>query len=160
MLTGHGAGKIHSEAEPQRTGTVRNGLPFEKFAKVLMNGEAFVAYVKRNGYHFTPELADEVTARMINADGSKHHWTTKQVRETMEAKGMAENPHHATWGDAAVAANMAYADFYPSPIATELGCIQYAYKLVCDPDGYEGQIFARWLSDVVATEMEVEWEAY
>lgn len=150
-------GEHHEESHEPSTAH-GNGLPFEKFAKMLMNGDAFVAYVKKNGYHFTDALADRMTLMMENADGSKHNWTTKQVKDAMAANGMKANPHNATWGDAAYAANMMYADLYPSPITNENGCIVAAYKTVCDPDGYEGMVFCRWLSDVVAKEVEVVWE--
>ena len=151
--------EIH-EGEGHEPNTAHEtGLPFEKFAKLLMNGEAFVAYVKKHGYHFSPELADHVTAMMENADGSTHHWTSKQVKEAMQAKGMTL-AHNYTWGDAAYQANMGYADYYPDPVVSEQGCLKYAAKTIHDPDGYDGMIFCRWLSDVVAKEVEIDWEAF
>lgn len=136
-----------------------NDKPFESFANILMNGPDFIEYTRVNGYHFTDSLADHATKMMINSDGTKHNWTSKQVKDAMISKGMKDNPHHATWGDASYVANMAYADLFPSPITSEQGCIDAAYKTACDPDGYEGMIFCRWLSDIIAREVEIDWKS-
>lgn len=137
-----------------------HGLPFEKFAKMLMNGEQFLAYVHKHGYHFTPELADHVTKMMTNDDGSTHHWTTAEVQAAMATRGWKDNVLHFTWGDAAYLANMAYADFYPDVLESEGDCLRYAYKMANDADGYEGMAFARWQSDVVAKEVVIDWEMF
>lgn len=137
-----------------------HGLPFEKFAKILMNGEQFLAYVHKHGYHFTPELSDHVTKMMTNNDGTKHRWVTSEVQAAMVHNGWNKNSLNMTWGDAAYLANMAYADFYPDVIESETDCLRYAYQIANDDDGYEGMAFARWLSDVVAKEIEIDWGGY
>lgn len=137
-----------------------HGLPFEKFAKILMNGEQFLAYVHKHGYHFTPELSDHVTKMMTNDNGTKHRWVTSEVQAAMVQNGWKQNALNMTWGDAAYLANMAYADFYPEVIESETNCLMYAYKMANDEDGYEGIAFARWLSDVVAKEIVIDWEQF
>lgn len=133
----------------------------EEFARALMIGDGFRRYVENHGYHFTPELADEVTTLyMENADGTLHHWTAEQVKNAMIAAGMRNNPLRMTWGDAAYLANWYYSDEYPEEIGTENGCIERAYKAAQDPDGYEGMTFIRWLGDVVGKRIRIEWERF
>lgn len=135
-------------------------LQLEKFAKLLMNADDYLAYIRKNGYHFTPTLADTVTQQLVNADGSKHHWTTSQVKSALEAAGMKDNPLKMTWGDAAYLANWFYSDEYPDYLKTETDVIKRTCKAIKDPDGYEGMTFARWLSDVVMRQWPIDWAAY
>lgn len=138
-----------------------HSLHWEKFAKQLMNADDFLAYVAKNGYHFTPSLADCVTKHHIeNADGTKHNWTTAQVKAALEAAGMTENPLHMTWGDAAYLANWFYSDEFPDYLKTETDVIKRTYKAAQDPDGYEGMTFSRWLSDVVGHQLSIDWKLY
>lgn len=142
----------------RQAATETEGRGNERFARELMNSEAFKAYVGKNGYHFTCGLADYVTKHHLkNADGSKHNWTSAQVKAAMEAAGMKENGLNMTWGDAAYLANWYYSDEYPEVIGTERGCIERAYMAAQDPDGYEGMTFSRWLSDVVGHGWEIDW---
>lgn len=138
-----------------------DALPWEKFANMLMKADSFIKYVQKNGYHFTPALADCVTKHhMQNADGTTHNWTTEQVKSAMEAAGMKNNPLNMTWGDAAYLANWYYSDEYPDYLKTETDVIKRTYKAAQDPDGYEGMTFARWLSDIIGKEIEIDWEKY
>ena len=136
-------------------------LPNEHFARTLMNHPDFKAYVAKNGYHFTCALADYVTKHHLeNADGTKHNWTSSQVKSALEAAGMTENPLHMTWGDAAYLANWFYSDEYPDYLKTETDVIKRTYKAAQDPDGYEGMTFSRFLSDVVGHQMSFDWAAF
>ncbi|CAJ0592261.1 unnamed protein product [Cylicocyclus nassatus] len=63
-----------------------------------------------------------------------------------------------TWGDAAFLANWYYSDEYPDYLKTETDVIKRTYKAAQDPDGYEGMTFARWLSDIIGKEIEIDWE--
>ena len=136
-------------------------LPNEHFARTLMNHPDFKAYVAKNGYHFICALADYVTKHHLeNADGTKHNWTSSQVKSALEAAGMTENPLHMTWGDAAYLANWFYSDEYPDYLKTETDVIKRTYKAAQDPDGYEGMTFARWLSDVVGHQLSIDWKSY
>lgn len=149
-----GSHDVHVSEEAAHT------LQWEKFAKQLMNADDFLAYIHKNGYHFTPTLADTVSLHLKNADGSTHHWTTEQVKTALNSAGMKENPLNFTWGDAAFLANWIYSDEFPDPLATETAVLKRTYKAIQDPDGYEGMTFARWLSDVVAKEWHIDWSAY
>lgn len=136
-------------------------LSNEDFARSLMSHPDFLAYIKRHGYHFTPELADYVTRNhLINTDGSRHNWTTSQVKTAMETAGMKANLLHMTWGDASYLANWYYSDEYPDILTSEPAVIRRAYRAAQDPDGYEGMTFYRWLSDVVGHGLEIDWKSF
>lgn len=152
ILDADGAQAVHSKDE------ARHAVRWEKFARQLMQADDFLAYIEKNGYHFTCKLADYVTKRHLkNADGTSHNWTTAQVKGAMEAAGMTNNPLGMTWGDAAYLANWYYSDEYPDVLNNETAVIRRAYNAAQDPDGYEGMTFARWLSDVVANEWTIDW---
>lgn len=121
-------------------------------------------YVEKHGYHFTDELATMAIGRMQNADASEYkhgRWSVEQTKAAF--KNM--NPsgkylHKVTDGDMAYAANMYYADLYPDPITTEAGCLKAAMRIANDPDGYEGQIFTRWVGDIMKQDISIDWERF
>lgn len=134
-------------------------LPHNQFAAKLMDSDDFIAYIKRNGYHFTSALAEHASKQMTNADGSVHMWTVDQVRTALTAAGF-KLKETDTWGDATYLANMAYADFYPELLVKPEECLKYPVVTLTDPDGYDGIAFSRWLSDVVSTHTVIDWEYY
>ena len=113
-------------------------------------------YINKNGYHFTDELAEHVSKKMINANGMNHTWSVKEVVNAVKPKpGWT-----LTGGDLTYLANMAYSDFYPKVIGDEKGCIDYAIAIAEDPDGYEGQVFKRWLADVKGKGLQIKWGCF
>lgn len=155
---------IHNSSSSAREASYaehQDELPNEHFARTLMNHPDFKAYVAKNGYHFTCSLADHITKHHLeNADGTKHNWTSSQVKAALEAASMTENPLHMTWGDAAYLANWFYSDEFPDYLKTETDVIKRTYKAAQDPDGYEGMTFSRFLSDVVGHQMSIDWAAF
>ncbi len=117
------------------------------------------SYINMNGYHFTDELAETASKRMINANGMPHTWTVRQV-----AQAAMEFEHPKDWtitpGDLTYLANMAYSDFYPEVIKDERECIGYAMAVAKDPDGYEGMAFKRWLTDIKNKGTDIKWECF
>lgn len=119
--------------------------------------KAASAYMEKNGPHFTPELAEWASKKMKNVDGTEHSWKVRQVEEAMAAMGVPEGAH---MGGLTYAANMAYADFYPAVLKTEGACLEYAKALASDPDGYEGMVMYRFLTDMEGLGVEVPWERF
>ena len=128
----------------------------EEFARELMKKPEYLNYVQHHGYHFSDKLADWATRQMENANGEAHNWTTQQGTAAIESMRQRVKPY-VTNGDLAYAANMCYADFFPSLAKTEEDCLKYALKTAMDPDGYDGMIFNRWTSDVIGKEIQVKW---
>lgn len=134
-------------------------LPNSDFARKVMTDPHFLAYIEHHGYHFTDALADHASGLMENADDTDHHWTTEQVASAMKAADLQLQGSY-TWGDAAYAANMSYADYFPIPNRTERDCLIAAHKTISDPDGYEGMVFNRWLADVIGKRIDIPWHQF
>lgn len=133
-------------------------LPLTQSANDIMEAEDFRQYIAQNGYHFNCKMADFVTRHhLINADGTKHNWTSEQVKAALMDES---NPLNHTWGDAAYLANWIYSDQYPMPYRTETEVLDATKRMLKDPDGYEGMVFMRWLADLIGRRENVEWAEY
>jgi hypothetical protein len=121
-----------------------------------MGSEDFMKYVNKHGYHFNDTLATSACQAMENADGSYHIWTPAEIKQALGMMSF-NNRNNCTIGDLTYLANMAYADFYPKVIGNVDGCLGYAISIADDPDGYEGIVFMRYLSDVIGKEIKVKW---
>lgn len=154
--------KENAEHDNDNEDKHENELPHDSAADSIMESEDFKAYVKKNGYHFTDSLAALAISHMVNADNSNHKWSVKQVMAVIAANFASfENKNKLTNGDIAYTANMAYADFYPELIKSEADCVKYAVKIASDPDGYEGIVFMRWLTDLIGKdETSIDFSKY
>jgi hypothetical protein len=148
--------KTTADSEEERHEDFKVGLAHEKFAKELMGSEDFIEYVNKHGYHFSDDLATFACKAMENTDGSYHIWTPEEVKQALGRVSFS-NRNNCTIGDLTYLANMAYADFYPKVIGNVDGCLSYAVSIADDPDGYEGMVFMRYLSDVIGKEIKVKW---
>lgn len=84
---------------------------------------------------------------MLNAGGDRHSWTAAQVKAAVAGLGLKLSAG-STCGDLAYLANMFYADLYPKALESEAACLKAAVASANDPDGYEGQTFCRWKTDL------------
>jgi hypothetical protein len=142
----------HNET-PHEEATECKDLRNETWAGRLMNGEAYKRYVEKNGHHFTDKLGAWASKQLVNADGTGHCWSVDQA-------AMAMDPLTNGWtrGDAAYYLNWLYSDLMGAhPMVTEAMVIGVARHGMRDPDGYDGMVFDRWISDVINKEMEVDW---
>lgn len=132
---------------------------YEYIQNAMSAIKGYKNYLKKHGHHFTNELAKHASEMMVNANGLQHSWTSDQVKIKMLNAGL-NIPDHITLGDITYLANMYYADFYPDPLTDEMQCIHAAYKIATDPDGYEGMILRRWISDIVGKKIQIDWEHF
>lgn len=137
----------------------KKDLPYEQAANALMSAKGYLKYIEKYGYHFTETLAEYVSKMMVNTSGQSHSWTASQVKKAIESLGL-KIPSTVTIGDLTYTANMAYADFYPTPLENEASCLKYAYAVASDPDGYEGMIFCRWTADAIGKAININWENF
>lgn len=145
--------KHEHDYEHEHEHNIENELPHDTAAEAIMESEGFKAYIKKHGYHFTDSLATLAISAMVNADGTNHKWSVKQVMAVIASNFASfENKNKFTNGDLAYTANMAYADFFPDTVKSEADCVKYATKVAADPDGYEGIAFMRWLTDLIGKE--------
>lgn len=123
----------------------------------FINNPEFDKYIKNNGYHFTEPLAEFAVNSMYS-----NKWSISQVTQYLKSQNIdiGNTLHKVTLADIYYAANMYYSDFYPDAITTDTKCITAAMLIANDKDGYEGQLFTRWLSDVMRKNINVLWELY
>lgn len=119
------------------------------------NNDDYRHYKMHNGMHFNHKLAEYASHNMVNATGTQHTWTCKDVEGAFASLGL-KLPEKATWGDATYAANMIYAD-YGQHLKADTDAVKMAHALLNDPDGYEGQIFNRYTADIMEKGVCVPW---
>lgn len=117
-------------------------------------------YISKHGYHFTAKLAEYVSGRMVNRNGAAHSWTVEEIKRVVDAEPDFKTLFTPTLGDLTYLANMAYADFYPDLLKTEGDCVKYAIAVATGPGGYDGMAFNRWLADIAANDIEINWDNY
>lgn len=120
------------------------------------SNEGYKAYKEKNGMHFSDALAMWASARMMNADGSKHRWSVEDVKGAFKALGY-EKGAKCTWGDVTYLANMYYADYMPM-FKGDTDAVKMAYYAMKDPDGYEGMVFNRYTADIMENGTCVPWD--
>lgn len=123
--------------------------------------DGYQEYLDKYGYHFNDSLAEWAISRLENASGP-HSWSLKQVDSVISSLYPGkEFKHKVTIGDLAYQANMYYADLYsPDGIPIEQNCVKSAVLIANDPDGYEGQIFCRWLTDYMMKHIDIPWNKF
>jgi hypothetical protein len=63
--------------------------------------------------------------------------------------------------DAVYVANMCKADYLGSAVPNlDYNLCMFVKKTIDDPDGYDGQPFNRWLSDVEGMHVAVDWSEF
>lgn len=116
-------------------------------------------YIKDHGYHFTEDLADYAISKMVNVDNTKSRISKTQIELYMNQHGLSI-PVKSNLYDILYTANMAYADFYPKLLDSVDKCIEYAFSVVEDVDGYEGVAFCRWIADIMGKNVKINWDNF
>lgn len=116
-------------------------------------------YITNHGYHFTDKLANYAISKMINADHTNVHISKEQIDLYMTQHNIIM-PNRSNIHDILYTANMAYADFYPHLLDTEDKCIEYAFSVANDVDGYEGIEFCRWIADIMGKNVKINWDNF
>ena len=144
---------------PSERGKAKSHFAYAEETEALAHNTDFEKYVKLHGYHFTDALAELASEMMENANGQAHTWTASQVKRSMDSLDL-NVPSNITSGDVTYLANMYYADMYPDPLKDEASCLRAAYKIANDPDGYDGMIFRRWVSDIAGKALHIDWKNF
>jgi hypothetical protein len=136
---------------------VDKGNLHEEYVKTT---DGYQEYLDKYGYHFNDKLAEWAISRLENVSGP-HSWSLKQIDSVVTSIAPKKDfKHKVTIGDLAYQANMYYADLYPDGISVDHNCVKSAILIANDPDGYEGQIFCRWLTDYMMKSVEIPWETF
>ena len=111
------------------------------------------------GPHFTKELCDFAVSLMEDEKGKITPITKKELEDKLNACGieLKYNKLH----DAVYVANMCKADYLGDAIPnSDHNLCMYVKKTIDDPDGYDGQPFNRWLSDIKGMHVPVDWSEF
>lgn len=114
-------------------------------------------YLRNYGWHFSPKMVEWAVSMMVDSAGKQIKPYTKEAVKTMLSTYGVEVNEKFIY-DAVYVANMAKADFYGSSIPDEAHLAMYVGDYLNDRDGYEGQPFARFYTDLSKQDIPVYWE--
>lgn len=124
----------------------------------LSKDKDYVSYIKKNGHHFNHKLSEYASEMLKNSNGQQHSWSYEQVDKVMNNLGM-KIPKEMM-GDATYAANLTYSMFSPYPIKEDIVCFELAYRMLMNPNGYEGKIFDEWVHDMMKKDEAIDWKNF
>lgn len=116
-------------------------------------------YQRLYGPHFTKELCDYAVSLMEGKDGPITPITKQQLEEKMKIQNITLEYNKLY--DAVYVANMCKADYLGDAVPNnDYNLCMYVKKTIDDPDGYDGQPFYRWMSDVEGMHIPVDWSEF
>lgn len=116
-------------------------------------------YLKLYGPHFTKSLCEYAVSLMFKESGKITPFTKQQIDEKLMQQGVQLK--YDKLHDSVYVANMCKADFLGDSVPNDDRhlCL-YIKNVIDDPDGYDGQPFYRWLTDVEKTGTEIDWSEF
>lgn len=121
--------------------------------------KAFKKYLRLYGPHFTKELCTFATSLMETDDGPITTITKQEIDQKMQQQNIKLEYNQLY--DYVYVANMCKADFLGKSVPNDDAHLcMYVKDVIDDPDGYDGQVFFRWLSDVKHMGIPVDWSDF
>lgn len=125
----------------------------------MRSTKSFRKYQRLYGPHFTKELCKFAVSLMENDKGPITPITKEELEEKLRLQGI--KLEYDTLYDAVYVANMCKADYLGDAVPdNNYNLCMYVKKTIDDPDGYDGQPFNRWLSDVEGMHVPVDWSEF
>lgn len=116
-------------------------------------------YQRLYGPHFTKELCDFAVSLMEDDKGPITPITKQQLEEKLKVQNI--KLEYDMLYDAVYVANMCKADYLGSAVpGNDYNLCMFVKKTIDDPDGYDGQPFNRWMSDVEGMHIPVDWSEF
>ena len=116
-------------------------------------------YQRLYGPHFTKELCDFAISMMEDDKGPITPITKQQLEEKMKVQNITLEYNKLY--DAVYVANMCKADYLGTAVPNnDYNLCMYVKKTIDDPDGYDGQPFNRWISDIEGMHVPVDWSEF
>jgi len=129
--------------------------------KEKKQNDSFENYVKNHGYHFTDKLADYASDLMKPYSDSIPKIKSSEIPEYISENTRLKAKFHSSNGDLAYLINMYNTDFTSIGFITSIkDYVSMALAIINDEDGYSGMIFDRWLTDIEAKQIKIDWEKY
>lgn len=121
--------------------------------------KSYKKYQRLFGPHFTKELCNFAVSMMEDENGPITPFTKQEVEGKLNAYGIKLKYNKLY--DFVYVANMCKADFLGSAVPNDdQHLCEYIKKVIDDPDGYDGQVFNRWLSDAEGMHIPVDWSEF
>ena len=125
----------------------------------MISTKHYRKYQRLYGPHFTKELCDFAVSLMQDDKGIIEPITKSQLEEKMRAQNI--NLEYNKLYDAVYVANMCKADYLGDAVPNnDYNLCMYVKKTIDDPDGYDGQPFNRWMSDIQGMHIPVDWSEF
>lgn len=119
----------------------------------------FKKYQKLYGRHFTKKLCEYAVSLMETRSGKINMITKEQLEEKLMQNGIVIEYNKLY--DYVYIANMCIADFFGRSVPEDdYHLCMFVKDAIDDPDGYDGQIFNRWLSDIKGMNIPVDWSEF
>ena len=120
------------------------------------------AYMSYYGCHFNKQLFEFAVDKMMYEDKTGGILKKIVPIEMDELRAILEKNkveiESNEWYDALYLANMVKADFWGSSIEDDAHLAKYIEDVLCDPDGYEGVVFCRFLADCSGKGCVIFWD--
>lgn len=125
----------------------------------MISSKHYRKYQRLYGPHFTKELCDFAVSLMQDEKGTIEPITKSQLEEKMKAQNIVLEYNKLY--DAVYVANMCKADYLGDAVPNnDYNLCMYVKKTIDDPDGYDGQPFNRWMSDILGMYIPVDWSEF
>ena len=125
----------------------------------MISSKHYRKYQRLYGPHFTKELCDFAVSLMQDEKGIIEPITKNQLEEKMKAQNIVLEYNKLY--DAVYVANMCKADYLGDAVPNnDYNLCMYVKKTIDDPDGYDGQPFNRWMSDILGMHIPVDWSEF
>ena len=116
-------------------------------------------YQRLYGPHFTKELCDFAVSMMEDDNGAITPITKEQLEQKLKAQNIELK--YNKFYDAVYVANMCKADYLGNAVPdNDYNLCMYVKRTIDDPDGYDGQPFNRWMSDIEGMQVPVDWSEF
>lgn len=121
--------------------------------------KSYKKYQRLYGPHFTKDLCMFAVSMMEDQNGPIKPFTKQEVETKLSSLGITLQ--YNKMYDFVYVANMCKADFLGNAVPNDdQHLCQYIKSVVDDPDGYDGQVFNRWLSDIKGMHVQVDWSEF
>lgn len=127
---------------------------FEELKKLEPSG--YAEYMANYGEHFSKAVCQWAVSMMKDRNKKPlEAWDKAKTDDVLNRYGIKLNNDKGY--DKVYAINMARADFMGSSISDEAHLALYVKDILDDPDGYDGQLFNRFLMDCRGKGIPIEW---
>lgn len=123
--------------------------------------EDMLNYLRYYGRHFNKKLCEFATSKMKVTNPSTGELEKLKVisKETIDSllESYRIKVNNNQLYDYVFVANMCKADFLGDSVPDEQHLCKYIKGVIDDPDGYDGQTFNRWYSDMCGQGIPISW---